>query len=283
MVNGYNTIIMKGAVIMAKPPVLTEYNITGSGFKTPLTIALAADIHERPDDRFIELIKQAEPDIIAIAGDTLERYDGNKYGNSEKKPGIVRKVLFEIAYYVNRAAMLITRNKRPPVEKTYAFLEKISEIAPVYMSVGNHEQLFLSEDFELFNRLGITLLDNRDVTAQLKGRQVILGGLSTFFDEEWLKSYTEKDGYKILLSHHPIYYDRFIKDADIDLMLAGHNHGGQVRLFGKGLLSSGEGIPPKYDRGVFDNRLVVSAGCANTVALPRLGNPREIVKIRLSD
>lgn len=268
---------------MAKAPVLTEYNITGSGFKTPLTIALVADLHERPDDLFIGLIKQAEPDIIAIAGDTLERYDGNKYGTPDKKRGIVRKVLFEIAYYVNRAAMIITRKKRPPVEKTYAFLEKISEIAPVYMSVGNHEQLFFEEDLKLFNRLGITLLDNRDVTAQLKGRKVILGGLSTFFDEEWLKSYTEKDGYKILLSHYPIYYDRFIKDTDIDLMLAGHNHGGQVRLFGKGLLSSGEGIPPKYDRGVFDNRLVVSAGCANTVALPRLGNPREIVKIILSD
>ncbi len=268
---------------MAKIPVLTEYNITGSGFKTPLTIALAADIHERPDDRFIELIKQAEPDIIAIAGDTLERYDGNKYGTPDKKRGIVRKVLFEIAYYVNRAAMIITRNKRLPIEKTYDLLKKFSEIAPVYMSVGNHEQLFLEEDFELFDRLGITLLDNRDVTVNLKGRKVVIGGLSTFYDEEWLKAYAEKDGYKILLSHHPICYDLFIKDTDIDLVLAGHNHGGQVRFFGKGILSSGEGIPPKYDKGVFDNRLVVSAGCSNTVALPRFNNPREIVKIRLTD
>ncbi|MBQ2570485.1 MAG: serine/threonine protein phosphatase, partial [Ruminococcus sp.] len=57
---------------------------------------------------------------------------------------------------------------------------------------------------------------------------------------------------------------------------------GQIRVFGKGVLSSRSGFFPKYDRGVFDNRLVVSAGCSNPVALPRWGNPRELVMIQLN-
>ena len=70
-------------------------------------------------------------------------------------------------------------------------------------------------------------------------------------------------GFKILLCHRPEYYDRFVKETDIDLVLSGHNHGGQFRLFGKGLISSSSGLFPKYDRGIFENRLVISAGCSN--------------------
>ena len=84
-----------------------------------------------------------------------------------------------------------------------------------------------------------------------------------------------------MLCHHPEYYERLLKDKDIDLILSGHNHGGQFRIFGKGLLSSSTGLFPKYDRGLFDGRLVVSAGCANTTAIPRFFNPREAVIIRL--
>jgi predicted MPP superfamily phosphohydrolase len=106
--------------------------------------------------------------------------------------------------------------------------------------------------------------------------------LSSFYDEEWLRGFSEEKGFKILLCHHPEYYDRFVKETDIGLVLSGHNHGGQFRLFGKGLISSSSGLFPKYDRGIFENRLVISAGCSNTAAVPRLCNPREVVIIKLS-
>ena len=59
---------------MSKKPILTQYTIRKQGLKAPLTIALAADIHERNADDILELIKSSKPDIIAVAGDTLERH-----------------------------------------------------------------------------------------------------------------------------------------------------------------------------------------------------------------
>ncbi len=268
---------------MAKKPVITKYNITASKLKGGLTIALVSDIHERVDKNLAALVRETKPDIIAVAGDTLERFSVDIEKEREnKKRGFVWNIFFTAAYYLNKLFKTLNVKNRPSTEKTYEFLGEISEIAPVYLSVGNHESIFLEEDKRLFEKLKITALDNSDTEVIFNGDKLVIGELSTFFDEGWLKEYSEKDGYKILLSHHPIYYDTLIKDKDIDLTLAGHNHGGQIRIKNKGLFSSGEGIFPKYDKGVFDSRLIVSAGCANTVALPRLNNPREIVKISIN-
>lgn len=49
----------------------------------------------------------------------------------------------------------------------------------------------------------------------------------------------------------------------IDLVLSGHAHGGQIRLFGQGLFAPGQGILPKYTSGVHEN-MIISKGLANT-------------------
>lgn len=266
---------------MAKKPVLTEYNITAPDLNGNLTIALVSDLHDRIEPALVELVKSAEPDIIAVAGDTFERYNAEfQKANQAKKPNIFRLVAFNSAYYTDLfLRRIFCRKNIPRTEKTYAFLREISKIAPIYMSRGNHECVYIDDDFKLIEELKITLLDNSDVTLNFNGNKLIIGGLSTFYDEEWLKGYSEKDGFKILLSHHPAYYDKLIKDKDIDLVLSGHNHGGQIRIADRGIFSSGEGFLPKYDKGLYDGRLIVSAGCSNTVAVPRINNPREIVKV----
>ena len=42
-------------------------------------------------------------------------------------------------------------------------------------------------------------------------------------------------------------------------------------------MSAGGGLLPKYDKGFYHGRMIVSAGCSNTVAMPRICNPRELV------
>ena len=64
-----------------------------------------------------------------------------------------------------------------------------------------------------------------------------------------------------------------------DLILSGHAHGGQIRLFGRGLFAPGQGIFPKYTSGIHGS-MIISRGLSNTGGMiPRLFNRREIVYI----
>ena len=267
---------------MKQTAVLTEYEIKSKKINKPLKIGLISDLHERKADDIFELLKIAAPDMIAIAGDTLERFGEEHYERvNELNP--IKSVFFIIAMYVDHAVRVITRNKNTAEpENAYRFLKASGKLAPSFMSLGNHEEELTEEDYALINYNKITLLENSDTTVKFKGQELHIGGVSTICDESWLDDFSSRTGYKILLSHYPEYYDEFIKGKDIDLVLSGHNHGGQIRIFGKGALSSSTGLFPKYDRGVFDGRLVVTAGCSNTTAIPRINNPREVVIIKLS-
>lgn len=94
---------------------------------------------------------------------------------------------------------------------------------------------------------------------------------------DWLKDFETQEGFKLLLCHHPEYRDRYLKGRKIDLILAGHAHGGQIRILDQGLFAPGQSLLPRYTSGVHGN-MVISRGLSNTASfIPRLGNPPEIV------
>ena len=266
---------------MSKKPILTQYTIRKQGLNAPLTIALAADIHERNADDILELIKSSKPDIIAVAGDSFERRsdDNESY---YRKFSLGHKIFSNVAMFTSHVLrFLFDRKNYPDEENAYRFLRNAAKLAPVYLSLGNHEGRLNEMDYEFIKENGIHLLDNSDETAVINNQEIRIGGLSTVRDGKWFRSFAKKDGFKILLNHHPEYYDGMISESDVDLVLSGHVHGGQVRILGKGLISPAVGLFPKYFWGVYDNRLVVSAGCSNPVSIPRINNPREAVIIKL--
>lgn len=93
----------------------------------------------------------------------------------------------------------------------------------------------------------------------------------------WLGEFSKFEGYKILLDHHPKNFELYTRNMDINLILSSHNHGSQIRLFGKGLYARNQGLFPKCDGGVYENILVVSRGLANSIAIPRLFDPTEVI------
>lgn len=103
-------------------------------------------------------------------------------------------------------------------------------------------------------------------------------------ETEWLSDFAAQPGYHILLSHHPEYYP-FIPDS-VELILSVHAHGGQIRMYNpfkqewRGTWSPGQGWWPRYTKGVYEGKLVVSAGLSNTTWVPRLFNPTEVVYIK---
>jgi hypothetical protein len=111
-----------------------------------------------------------------------------------------------------------------------------------------------------------------------------IGGASSWDFEEFIPRFAKEKGFKLLLLHHPERFEPYVKDTDIDLTLCGHTHGGQFRVGrkGRGFFVPGQGIFGKLAHGrFFGGRMIVSAGCSNTVAFPRVANPRELVVVDL--
>lgn len=244
---------------------ISNYNIKAP-IQQKVNIALVADLHNTPSNEALALVKECKPDIIAACGDFL------------------------MATYKNSHDGL-------------NFLKSAADIAPTFFVLGNHENRMTKTDIQMVENLGVRVLDNEWVN--LKG--VVIGGINPVqvykisynsptppLQTEFLEKFEKLNGYKILLCHYPDYYEQDIKKRDIQLMLSGHTHGGQINLFGKGLYASGQGWFPKYFAGVYDNRLIISRGLSNRLGYnvkgltgvisrhtPRIFNPLEVVNICL--
>ena len=264
--------------------VLTEYQVNiDHPMPQPLTIAHVSDLHERINDDTVALLKQVKPDFIVVTGDTFERYDNRPQYRFEHRP--IKRLIINAIHYSN---FLLTKlqsdKKKAHPENSYDFLKNARQIAPVYLSLGNHEQLLLDEDYFFLKDNDIAILDNASMKISYKGNEILLGGISTWDYEEFLDEFLLQKGFKLLLCHNPWFFVQNLVDSDIALTLCGHTHGGQVRVGkkGKGFFVPGQGLFGKYAHGsFFGGRLIVSAGCSNTVVFPRLGNPRELVVVHM--
>ena len=213
-----------------------------------------SDLHECDTEPVKALLDQYSPDCVLIGGDYIQN---SRYS-----------------------------------EKGFKFLTYCAEKYPTFCCLGNHELKYGGDIRADTIKTGVTLLDNS--YAEFKG--VLIGGLSSGFkgakqgnlkktpppDTGFLSEFAKKDGFKILLSHHPEYYPRYIKNTDIQLTLSGHAHGGQWRLFGRGLFAPGQGLFPKYTSGMYDNRLIVSRGLGDSHSrVPRINNSFEFIVLQI--
>lgn len=220
-------------------------------------VALIADLHDRDDELVRMVLRARRPDIITIAGD-------------------------------------LTNNNTADAGKLREKLTALAKIAPCFYSLGNHEYAFTEKNAEMVDQCGVKLL----LDEYVQWNELCIGGLRsrsvcrTFSRGRatapprlgWLDEFEKQKGYKILLSHHPEYYEAYLKERSIDLILSGHAHGGQIRLFDHGLFAPGQGVWPRYTKGIHDGRFIVSAGLANTGGpIPRLFNPTELVIIDIEN
>ena len=264
--------------------VLKHYTIdSGLQLQQPVKIAHVSDLHERNCDDILAMLREQTPDLIVITGDTFERYDNRPQYEFRHRP--LKRLIVSTLHYSNHLlVMLLPEREKADLQNVLRFLREAVRIAPVYMSLGNHEQKMLETDYRFLNACGVTLLDNADTQVVVRDFRFTLGGMSCWDYEAWLPTFLGKGGYKILLCHKPDFYAELLQDSGIDLTLSGHTHGGQIRVGkrGRGFFVPGQGLFGKYAHGsFFGGKLIVSAGCANTVACPRFFNPRELVMIEV--
>ena len=242
------------------------YKVEAGNLPKNMRIALVADLHASDPYKVICALKEISPDYILLAGDILEALDGSKDVENRK---------------------------------AFPILKACADIAPTFYSTGNHEDGGVNSGTRSWNKAlekerkyserNIKMIEDSGACFLVNSHKVFdgiaFGGLASGIickeaipDTDFLKRFSAVDRPKILICHHPEYYDKYIKELGIDLIVSGHAHGGQWRIFGRGIYSPGQGLFPKYTSGVYDGRLVVSKGLKKGI-IPRFFNAREIVII----
>lgn len=199
--------------------------------------------------------------------------------------------------------MLVSTNE-PQMDVALALMDELTKQYPVYYVEGNHEykvrhyaEVYGGDGehfFEAIQSFGVHLLKNSCERIDIHRMPVTVWGLElpwqcyrrfrkyelTAAQITELLGEPDKERYNILLVHHPIYFEAYAAWG-ADLTLAGHLHGGIVRLpyFG-GVITPQFRLFPKYDRGIFKRggkQMVVSAGLGSHSIPLRINNPPELV------
>jgi len=231
-------------------------------------IAHISDLHNtemsKDNDKLLNMLREAKPDIIAITGDLID-------------------------------------SRNTDIEIALQFVEEAVKIAPCYYVTGNHEAR-VSEYFDDLKNglteLGIIILEDERVDLDKNSETITLIGINDpsfksdylFGDSETVvethlqELMNESYSFTLLLSHRPELFEIYVNN-EVDLVLSGHAHGGQFRLpFVGGLVAPNQGLFPKYDAGLYteeNTNMIVSRGIGNSILPFRFNNRPEVILIEL--
>lgn len=255
---------------------LETYNIVTDKLSSEIKVVLISDLHNHEfgeeNSELISMIEKAEPDLILMAGDFVN-------SNSDDE---------DILLNLTRA---------------------FTKIAPTYFSMGNHELDYVErtgEDLqEKIEDAGANVLKLEFEDIEINNEAIRIGGMYEYafamdgdnstkhenMDEDvycFLTEFQNTDSFKLMMAHRP---DSFIfgdasKTWDIDLVVSGHAHGGQVVLPGiGGLWAPDQGWFPKYIHGFYEKDkigILITSGLGSQLeTAPRFNNPPEVIVITL--
>ena len=275
-------ILLIGCIVLWQHLELKKFQITSYEYRTKkitqsVKFVVVADLHAhvygRDNDILIQKIKEQKPDIILVPGD-----------------------------------MIVSRYPET-YETAYQTFEKLTEIAPVYFSNGNHESrvskvpVMQTEAFlEYENRvrkLGVHILNNASEEVILHGGKFCISGLEIPLECYGKGSYeplpehfirdvlgdAKQDSVQILMAHNPMFAKEYA-EWGADVSVCGHTHGGLVRIPGIGSVISPQfELFPKYDAGEFnfgDRKVYVSKGLGTHTFHIRVFDRAEVLMIRIN-
>lgn len=211
-----------------------------------LRIAQVSDLHTRGysgrERRLLEILAAEKPDAIVITGDYITI--GSDW---HRVQGVLARFKAPLGVWVVRGNWEDTNtlqlDARPPVTDEVRF----------YQEAGVH--LLVNEAARLVEGVWIAGFDDA-----LKGKPDIAATLSKI----------PSGAFRLGAFHSPVQFDEL--GGRVDLALAGHTHGGQIRFPGFGPLY----LPPgsrKYVEGWYENgtsRMYISRGLGTTLVDMRL-------------
>ncbi len=196
-----------------------------------------------PTGEIVRSVESLRPDMIALTGDI---FDGTA--------------------------------TRADIDEICRTVGVLTQIAPIFGVIGNHE--IGSEHLEYYlsecQKKGIKILLNEGLF--LYGGKVYLYGTKDGVKPK-VELKTNERMKKILLAHRPELISSY---GGFDLVLAGHTHGGQGRVLGRGIYSPDQGFLPKYSSGEYvvdGTRLIISRGLGDGKTNFRYRNSYNIVVV----
>ncbi|SER18728.1 hypothetical protein SAMN04487944_101558 [Gracilibacillus ureilyticus] len=224
-----------------------------------LSILQISDLHNRTFGKdhkgLLKQIKKVKADVIVLTGDLIDR-------------------------------------KTTDFHSIFCLVKELKNINnQVFFITGNHEwdNPYLSELINLLEKHHVKILDNSHITIPFNGDEVQIIGLGkNYGNNTHVKQMIKKDNctFTILLSHIPNAV-RELSGTNIDLVLSGHTHGGQIRFpFIGSVIVPDQGVFPKFDKGLFEwdkGKLLYIDSGAGTTRLPvRFLNQAQISLIQIN-
>ncbi|MCM1056728.1 MAG: metallophosphoesterase [Firmicutes bacterium] len=255
--------------------VVRRLGLRDRRIRKPVRAVVLADLHNKcygKENRLLlEAIRAQKPDMILIAGDILTARPGKS------------------------------------LEPAIHFLGELSKEFPVYYGNGNHEHRLklypqtygsMAEEYgQALKDMGIEPLVNSHVNLEDSGITVYGAEIAKNYYRRFQKKQMEKEylrqilgtpdnsRYTLLIAHNPDFFPEYAQWG-ADLTVAGHVHGGVIRIpfLGRGVISPSLRPFPKYDGGVFEDGravMLLSRGLGMHTIPVRIFNPGELWVVEL--
>jgi uncharacterized protein len=233
---------------------LRECDVAIPGLPAPLDglrIVQLTDLHFAPCfrpaffERVVDACREWEADLVVITGDIVE----------------------------DDAVIAWIEPLLSPLEA------RLGKIAILGNHDEDHQPAAIVEELA---KAGFETLEGRWTTLDADGATIAIGGTSAPWGPDVDPSAVPPADFRILLSHSPDRFYRAVKWG-IDLMLSGHNHGGQIRLPLVGAVFMPSVYSRRFDRGFFRRGrtlMYASDGVAGMHPV-RYGCPPEVTRFVL--
>ena len=165
-------------------------------------------------------------------------------------------------------------------------LKRLNTKYGAYSVIGNHDYWAGYDNVkEMLERVGIKVLANSNESLILKnGKKLYIAGvedLQTGSPNIKIALEGTESNPTILLTHSPDVFVEVLKDS-VNLTLAGHVHGGQIRLPFIGALIIPSKYGNKYSQGLIEEKgrkMIVTKGIGTSILPLRFNCTPEIVVI----
>lgn len=123
--------------------------------------------------------------------------------------------------------------------KLIELLSSITSKYGKYAVIGNHDAIKNEEELkDIYSSSGFTLMQNTyDIIYGDESDKLFIGGLDTYsYDkadiDKVMEYFSTNDdiNYKIILVHEPDYTSTILSKYDVNLILSGHSHNGQINI-----------------------------------------------------